>query len=155
MHDAEGLTWMCCWVSGEAACALDGHRVPELQRVHNQEWCVSYLSKNVLYYHYLEDCVCIYETKCENTYESIRCSSKRIISSCVAFTLKWCSPQSSSPQKTTNHPSVTGGAIMVCCVTDKHNQEALEHNLADKLRRWSVNWSLFICRGETRRAGDS
>lgn len=28
------------------------------------------------------------------------------------------------PQKTTNHPSVTGGVITACSVTDKHNQEA-------------------------------
>lgn len=43
------LGWQCAimsnlnlfhGLSGEAACALDGHRVPELQRVYDQEWCV-------------------------------------------------------------------------------------------------------------------
>lgn len=45
------------------------------------------------------------------------------------------------PRKTTNQPSVTGGVIIVCSVADKHSQEALSTN---KLRRWSVNWSLLI-----------
>lgn len=35
-----------------------------------------------------------------------------------------CTPQNACPQKTTNLPSVIGGVIIVCCVTDKHNQEA-------------------------------
>lgn len=145
------------WLSGEATCTLDGHWVPELQRLYDQEWCVSYTGKLLRILGILSNMASIWCCKLETSgfmhtsIYNLKHFTITLLPSHFFFitvtSLKWfllndlCTPQNArenrhrKPQKTTNLPFVTGGVIIVCCVTKKHNQKPLGQKWEQDLRQ--------------------
>lgn len=105
------------WISGEAACTLDGHWVSELQRVHNQERCVSIQCQPICLTNNQTITIIAIDGNA-NLYWNFNASNWKRKGKKLLEHVEW---QGRLLTRPTNHSSVE--MITVCCVSDKHYQE--------------------------------